>query len=102
MTDIGHVEPEPAVFIAQERPELWVDKAYVEGVLAGENDAALVCSTPKAEFTGESATRSRSGHIPGSLSVPVGALVERDTRTRARPGCAPRPVRPGTGVPSGS
>lgn len=80
-TDIGHVEPAPADFTVAERPELWVDKAYVEGVLAGDHEAALVCATPPQEFSGESVTRVRAGHIPGSSSAPAGRLVARDTRT---------------------
>ena len=77
--ELGHVEPTPAVFTAVERPELWVDKADVEAVVRGERAAALVCSTPPKEFSGEIATRVRSGHIPGSFSAPAGFLVDRDT-----------------------
>jgi thiosulfate/3-mercaptopyruvate sulfurtransferase len=79
--DLGHVQPEPAVFSAVERPELWADKRFVEGVLAGEHDAALVCSIPPKEFTGEVVTRVRAGHIPGSSSIPAARLVDRERRT---------------------
>lgn len=75
----GHLEPVPAVFTATERPELWADKADVEAVVRGERDAALVCSTPPKEFTGETSSRVRAGHIPGSTSAPAGLLVDRDT-----------------------
>lgn len=75
----GHVEPVPAEFSAAERPELWVDKSYVEGIVAGTEDAALVCALPPKEFSGEDGHRSRLGHIPGSLSAPAGRLVERDS-----------------------
>ena len=71
--EIGHVEPVPRIFTVSERPELWVDKAYVEGVLAGENDAALVCATPPQDF--------EKRHIPGSASAPAGRLVDRESRT---------------------
>ena len=77
--DLGHVEPSVASFETSERPELWVDKAYVERVVAGEIDAALVCGLPPKEFSGEAGHRSRLGHIPGSLSVPAGRLVDRDS-----------------------
>ena len=77
--ELGHLEPTPAVFAAVERPELWADKADVEAVVSGERTAALVCSTPPKEFTGETSSRARSGHIPGSISAPAGFLVDRDT-----------------------
>ena len=78
--ETGHREAEPAEFLAEERAELWVDKAYVEGVLRGEHDAALLCATPAKEFTGELTTRARAGHIPGSVSAPAAALVDRESR----------------------
>jgi thiosulfate/3-mercaptopyruvate sulfurtransferase len=71
--DIGHIAPTPRTFTATERPGLWVDKRYVEGVLAGENDAALVCASPPQEFDRR--------HIPGSSSVPAARLVDRERRT---------------------
>jgi thiosulfate/3-mercaptopyruvate sulfurtransferase len=79
--DLGHVEPIRTTFTAAERPELWADKRFVEGVLSGEHEAALVCSTPPQEFTGEVVTRTRGGHIPGSSSVPAARLVDRERRT---------------------
>jgi len=78
-SDVGHVEPVVASFETAERAELWVDKAYVERVVAGEVDAALVCGLPPQEFAGESGHRARLGHIPGSLSAPAGRLVDRDS-----------------------
>lgn len=78
-TEIGHHEPTPANFTAKERPELWVDKAYVEGVTAGIVQAALVCGIPPRDFSGEKSSRARAGHIPGSISVPAGRLVDRGT-----------------------
>jgi thiosulfate/3-mercaptopyruvate sulfurtransferase len=80
-TERGHVEASPATFIAAERSEAWVDKSYVEAVVRGDVDAALVCSVPPKEFTGETPSRDRAGHIPGSTSVPAGKLVDRDART---------------------
>lgn len=75
-TDVGHVQPPVVPFAVSERPELWVDKEYVEGILRGDIDAALVCATPSSEFSGESVPRGRPGHIPGSLSVPAVSLVD--------------------------
>ena len=71
--DIGHLEPTPAVFAVTERPGLWADKRFVEGVLRGEHDAALVCAAPPQDF--------ERRHIPGSSSAPAARLVERERRT---------------------
>ncbi|MEO5533862.1 MAG: sulfurtransferase [Pseudolysinimonas sp.] len=79
--DRGHVEPVATTFTAVERPDAWVDKAEVERVIRGEVDAALVCAVPPKEFTGETPSRARAGHIPGSSSVPAARLVDREART---------------------
>lgn len=97
--DLGHVEPVPALFTAAERPELWVDKTFVEGVLRGEQEAALVCATPPQEFTGEVVTRSRAGHIPGSSSAPAARLVDRDHRTYLDPEKLRGILQPALGAP---
>ncbi|WP_349901901.1 sulfurtransferase [Parafrigoribacterium humi] len=76
-TEIGHREPTPAVFTATEHPELWADKAHVEAVAAGSVHAALVCASPPKDYSGEMSPRSRAGHIPGSVSIPAGRLVDR-------------------------
>jgi thiosulfate/3-mercaptopyruvate sulfurtransferase len=84
-TDIGHVEPSAAVFTAVERPEMWVDKAEVAAIVAGEAPGALVCGIPPKEFAGEEGNRPRLGHIPGSISVPVGRLIDHDTKALLTP-----------------
>ena len=78
-TDIGHVEPLPADFVVLERPELWSSKAEIEAIIAGDAPGSLVCGIPPKEFTGEAGHRARRGHIPGSISVPAGRLVDRGT-----------------------
>jgi thiosulfate/3-mercaptopyruvate sulfurtransferase len=78
-TDVGHFEPTPRTFIAQERPELWATKSDIEDVLAGTATAALVCGLSPKEFSGEEGSRVRRGHIPGSISAPAGQLVDRET-----------------------
>lgn len=97
--ELGHVAPEPAVFHAAERPQLWADKADVQGVLDGEHEAALVCASPPAEFTGEAAPRRRAGHIPGSSSAPAGRLVERERRTFLARDELARALAPALGAP---
>jgi thiosulfate/3-mercaptopyruvate sulfurtransferase len=71
-------------FVATPRPELWVDKSFVESIVAGEADAALVCSLPPAEFAGTAGTRPRAGHIPGSISLPAAKLVDPGTNAFLR------------------
>lgn len=73
------VEPTSAPFSAVERPELWVTKEQVERVTAGDVSAALVCGLPQDEFDGATGNRARPGHIPGSINVPAGRLVNRET-----------------------
>ncbi|MEO5921855.1 MAG: sulfurtransferase [Pseudolysinimonas sp.] len=97
--ETGHIQAEPAVFTVTERPELWVDKAYVEGVLRGEHEAALVCAAPPQEFTGEAVPRKRGGHIPGSSSVPAARLVDRDRRTYLEPEKLRGILEPALGAP---
>ena len=74
-----NVEPTSAPFSAVERPELWVTKEHVERVTVGEVDAVLVCGLPPKEFDGSAGNRARRGHIPGSINVPAGRLVSRET-----------------------
>lgn len=97
--ETGHVPAETARFTVSERAELWVDKAYVEGVLSGHHDAALVCASPPQEFSGEDVPRKRGGHIPGSSSVPAGRLVDRDSRTFLTPEKLRGVLAPALGAP---
>jgi thiosulfate/3-mercaptopyruvate sulfurtransferase len=78
-SDVGHIEPKPATFVAEARPELWVSRADVEAIVNGTSNAALVCGVPPKEFSGEEGSRARRGHIPNSLNVPAGRLVDRET-----------------------
>lgn len=81
--DLGDVRPTPARFVATERPGHWVDKAFVESVVAGDVRAALVCGSPRDEFDGIAGPLARAGHIPGSVSVPSETL-RADDGTLAR------------------
>lgn len=80
-TEIGHRQVAETRFVARARPELWVDRSYVERVAAGTVRAALVCGLPPKDFTGEQPGRSRAGHIPGSVSIPASRLVDRETNS---------------------
>jgi len=76
-TDVGHVTASAARFTAVERPEAWVSTSDVEAIVAGDAAGSLVCGIPPKEFSGEAGR----GHIPGSLSVPAGRLVDREANT---------------------
>jgi len=78
-TDLGHVQSSAATFVAAERAELWATKAEVEAIVAGDSAGALVCGIPPKEFTGETGSRERRGHIPGSVNVPASRLVDRES-----------------------
>jgi thiosulfate/3-mercaptopyruvate sulfurtransferase len=82
--ELGHVSATARAFEGVERVDSWVDKAYVERVVSGDERAALVCSIPPKEFTGEISPRPRAGVIPGSRSLPAVRLVDRESR-RALP-----------------
>ncbi|MCU1481136.1 MAG: Thiosulfate/3-mercaptopyruvate sulfurtransferase [Subtercola sp.] len=84
--ETGYVEPahSDGPFVASERPDLWVDKAYVESVVEGRTDARLVCALPTAEFAGTAGPRSRLGHIPGSVNVTAGRLADRTSHVLLR------------------
>lgn len=76
-TDTGHVEPTADAFLVRERPELWASKAEVESIVSGDIGATLVSANTKLEFTGEEG----KGHIPGSINVPLGRVLDRDSNT---------------------
>ncbi|WP_223694104.1 sulfurtransferase [Leifsonia poae] len=69
----------PVTFTAEERPGFWADKTTVADVVEGRENATLICALSPAEFSGETGFRPRRGHIPGSLNVPAGRLVSRET-----------------------
>ena len=71
------MEPSPARFTAVERPEAWVSTPEVEAIANGDAAGALVCGIPPQEFSGAAGR----GHIRGSVNVPAGRLVDRETNT---------------------
>ena len=73
--ETGTVEPIPAVFVSDPRPELFVDRAEVLNALHGARPATLVNALPAEDFSGADSPRSRPGRIPGSLSLPVAILT---------------------------
>ena len=63
---------------------LWAERDEVDAIVAGEADAALVCALSASDFRGETGRRPRRGHIPGSVSVPVTSVVDRESGTLLR------------------
>lgn len=84
------------------REGFWADRHEVLAITAGETDASLVCAAPPSDFRGETGRRPRRGHIPGSVNVPISAVVDRESGTflrgeelaeRLAPATAPAPSR---------
>ena len=70
-------EPVPA----SPRPERFSDRERVLRVLAGDEDAQLVCTLSPDVFAGRGPSRySRPGHIPGSSNAPAHDLLTPDGR----------------------
>ncbi|MFC4242053.1 sulfurtransferase [Gryllotalpicola reticulitermitis] len=79
-TQVGDVRPRRAgEFSAYEASDAWASKRDVEAVVAGDEDAVLLCALPTSDFLGASGARARGGHIPGSVSVPAHELTDRET-----------------------
>jgi thiosulfate/3-mercaptopyruvate sulfurtransferase len=74
----GHVEPRSgAGFAASEQPGYWADKAVVTEIIDGDRPGTLLCGLPARDFAAQ--------HIPGSVSVPAGRLLSRETNTFLAP-----------------
>jgi thiosulfate/3-mercaptopyruvate sulfurtransferase len=74
----------------------WAEIDEVRRIVDGASDAALVCALSPADFRGETGTRERRGHIPRSVNVPVGSLVDRETRTHLHGSALHKRVAPAT------
>ncbi|NWE14253.1 sulfurtransferase [Pseudomonas yamanorum] len=60
---------------------LWIDRAGVEAVVAGDSPGVLICALGAALFEGTAATRyARRGHIPGSHNLPARTLFDAQGR----------------------
>lgn len=63
-------------FTARPLDRHFVDRRYVEQVLAGQRQAQLVNVLRRAVFRGEESKYARPGHIPLSINVPYIELVD--------------------------
>ncbi|WP_127794767.1 sulfurtransferase [Agromyces sp. LHK192] len=79
--ETGYEAPSPAGPLTLiEQSGWWADGDEVRRIVDGEADASLVCALPRSDFAGETGRFSRRGHIPGSVSVPVSSVVDRETK----------------------
>ena len=85
-TEVGPHDSPIASFSTFERPDLWVDKEFVDGVLRGEIDAALVCAVTAAK-------------PPGSVSIPAASLVDDATHAFASKAELRKRLAPALGQP---
>jgi thiosulfate/3-mercaptopyruvate sulfurtransferase len=74
----------------------WAEIDEVRRIVDGASDAALVCALSPGDYRGETGTRERRGHIPRSVNVPVGSLVDRETRTHLHGSALHERVAPAT------
>ena len=81
--ETGFEPPRAAVSLTlSPRDGFWADRHEVLAITSGETtDASLVCAAPPSDFRGETGQRPRRGHIPGSVNVPISAVVDRESRT---------------------
>jgi thiosulfate/3-mercaptopyruvate sulfurtransferase len=83
--ETGYEPPRAAGVLTLSPDEgFWADRGEVQAVVEGRAEAALVCASPAGDFRGESGRRPRRGHVPGSVSVPVAAIVDRERGTLLR------------------
>lgn len=78
------------------RDGFWADRHEVLAITTGETDASLVCAAPASDFRGETGQRPRRGHIPGSVNVPISAVVDRESRTFLRGAALQERLAPAT------
>jgi thiosulfate/3-mercaptopyruvate sulfurtransferase len=70
-----------ATFVPHARPELFVGRQQVQAAL-GDANTVIVNALPSELHRGTSPSRyGRPGRIPGSVNVPAGRLLDRDTKT---------------------
>lgn len=72
------VLPHGATFTAHRRPELLQSTEEVLGALDDPNTLIINALDP-ATYRGESPSYPRRGHIPGSINIPFGDLVDPST-----------------------
>jgi thiosulfate/3-mercaptopyruvate sulfurtransferase len=71
----------PSNFIARPRPELFVSKEQVRAALA-DSGTVIVNALPPELHRGAGPSRyGRPGRVPGSVNVPAGRLLDRNTKT---------------------
>ena len=71
----------PATFVPRPRLDLFVGKERVRTVL-GDTNTVIVNALPSELHRGTNPSRyGRPGRVPGSVNVPAGRLIDRNTKT---------------------
>ena len=69
-----------ATFTPHSRPGLFVDKNYVRARL-GDGKTLMINALPPELHAGKTPSRyGRAGRVPGSINVPAGRLLDRETK----------------------
>jgi thiosulfate/3-mercaptopyruvate sulfurtransferase len=71
----------PATFIARSRPELFVGKEQVRAALADTSTVIVNALAPELHRGAGPSRYGRPGRVPGSVNVPAGRLLDRNTKT---------------------
>lgn len=83
-TEPGEARYPPAQLTARPRPELFVGKAEMQAAI-GDAGACTINALAPDLHSGETVRYGRPGRIPGSVNVPVAALLDPATQTFAAP-----------------
>jgi thiosulfate/3-mercaptopyruvate sulfurtransferase len=67
-------------FPVRPRKGFFVDKDEVRAIVEGRTPGVLVCVLRPPVFAGTEQTYARPGHIPGSINLPFGELLDADNR----------------------
>jgi thiosulfate/3-mercaptopyruvate sulfurtransferase len=70
----------PATFVARPRPELFVGKDQVRSALADTNTVIVNALPPELHRGAGPSRYGRPGRVPGSVNVPAGKLLDRNTK----------------------
>lgn len=83
--ETGSASVAPASFTAVEHPGFFVETEEVAAIAAGRQPGTLVCVLRPPVFAGLEQVYARPGHIPGSLNLPHGTLLDAENRFLKEP-----------------
>jgi thiosulfate/3-mercaptopyruvate sulfurtransferase len=76
--EVGDAPPAalPRSFAPRENPAFWADLDDVRAIMEGKRPGTLACALRPPVFSGAEVNYGRAGHIPISLNLPHGDLIE--------------------------